>query len=443
MRAASSLQRRLAIGLAIAITGMWLIGTLAAGLIARHELDEVFDSALQETAQRLLPLAVIDIIDRDAEDHTEHRVAAVGPHEEYLTYLVRNRSGAVLLQSHDADPALFPALPARGFRNTATHRLYGEAAVSETIFIEIAEPLAHRRRAALEAVAGLFAPLPLLIPLSLLGVWWFLRRSMQPVLAFRDEIEMRGGGDLSPVATDNLPTEIAPIAEATNHLLERMRRTLEAERAFTANSAHELRTPIAATLAQTQRLIAETPDVPSRERARRIEASLHRLADVSEKLMQLARAEGGSLLNETPQDLGLILTHIVDEFRGNPEWDGRLKFNAPTAGALQSRMDTDAFAILMRNLIENSLRHSPADGDIVITVTGDKAIKVINGGPAIAPETLERFKGRFERGATSAAGSGLGLAIADAVAAGAGGKLELLSPATGRSDGFEAVLRLP
>ncbi len=443
MRRTPSLQRRLGIGLAFAITATWLVGTLAAGLIVRHELDETFDSALQETAQRLLPLAVMEIIDRDAGRPTAQRVAAVGPHEEYLTYLVRDPSGAVLLRSHDADPALFPTKPARGFQDTATHRLYGEAAVSDTIFIEIAEPLEHRRRAALEAAAGLFLPLPLLIPLSLIGVWRFVRRSMKPVLAFRGEIETRGGGNLAPVATGHLPAEVGPIAEAVNRLLERLRRVLEAERAFTANSAHELRTPIAAMLAQTQRLIAETQDGPSRERARQIEASLHRLAAVSEKLMQLARAEGGGLTAETAQDLGAVLVHVVDEFRRAPEADRRLKFTMPASGVLSSHIDADAFAILMRNLIENALRHGPPDEEITIDMTEDKAIRVVNGGATVPSEMMTRLKGRFERGATGATGSGLGLAIADAIAAGAGGRLKLLSPATGRADGFEAVLYLP
>ncbi len=87
-----------------------------------------------------------------------------------------------------------------------------------------------------------------------------------------------GSGDLSPVTVNDLPSEVSPIAQAVNRLMDKLKRALEAERSFTANSAHELRTPIAAALAQTQRLIAETQDKAARDRGEQIEAALHRLS---------------------------------------------------------------------------------------------------------------------------------------------------------------------
>jgi two-component system OmpR family sensor kinase len=436
-----SLQRRLGVGLAIGVTGMWLVAMLAAGFIVRHELDEAFDSALQETSQRLLPLAVLDVMGREGSQQTRH-VAPLKAHREFLTYLVRDLTGRVLIRSHQADLAAFPPVPATGFRSTATHRLYGEAAISGTIVIEIAEALAHRREAALEAVAGLLAPLPILIPLSVAGVWWFVRRSMAPVLVFNAEIEARGDGNLAPVSAEPLPAEIHPVAEAVNRLMERLRRSLDAERSFAANSAHELRTPIAATLAQTQRLIAEAPEGALRERARQIESALRGLAHLSEKLMQLARAEGGSILGETPQDLSPVLAHLVDEFRRRPKNADRLRLEAPACAGLWSHMEPDAFAVLMRNLIENALMHG-GGGDVIVTTDGASRLRVVNGGVTIPGHILTTLKARFARGRTDARGAGLGLAIADAIATGAGARLELISPATGCTNGFEAVLHLP
>jgi two-component system OmpR family sensor kinase len=442
MKGPRSLQHRLGVGLAIGVTGMWLVAMLVAGFIVRHELDEAFDSALQETAQRLLPLAVVDVMGREGTPGARH-IAALREHKEFLTYLVRDREGRLLLRSHEAEPAVFPAKPSAGFRSTGTHRLYGEAAISGTIIIEVAEPLAHRWEAALESLAGLLAPLPVLIPLSLAGVWWFARRSMIPVLAFKAEIEVRGDGNLAPLAAQTLPAEIQPIAAAVNRLIDRLRRSLDAERSFAANSAHELRTPIAATLAQTQRLIAEAPEGPLRERARQIETALRGLARLSEKLMQLARAEGGGLLAETHQDLWPVLVHLLDEFRRDPENVARLRLDARGSMRLMSRVDTDAFAVLMRNLIENALMHGDATEAVVIGVEEPGILSVVNGGPAVPPTTLETLKARFARGRTHARGSGLGLAIAETIASGTGARLDLISPATGRATGFEAVLHLP
>jgi two-component system OmpR family sensor kinase len=227
-----------------------------------------------------------------------------------------------------------------------------------------------------------------------------------------------------------------------NGLIERLHRALEAERSFTANSAHELRTPIAATLAQVQRLVAESPHGPLRERALQVESSLHRLARVSEKLMQLARAEGAALLSPAAQDLATVLTHVVDEFRRSDDNASRLRLTLAPGVAVHSHLDPDAFAILMRNLIENALRHGAADGAVDVLVSDDGAIHVLNAGDVVPPATLRRLTARFERGAVAAAGAGLGLAIAEAIVTGAGGTLELRSPAAGRADGFEAVVRV-
>ncbi|MDA1101609.1 MAG: ATP-binding protein [Proteobacteria bacterium] len=441
MRGSYSLQRQLGVGLAVGIAIMWVFATLGAGLVVRHELDEAFDSALQETAQRILPLAVIYFLERE-DNGTVRTVAALGKHEEFLTYLVRDVSGNILMQSHDADLKAFPDTPSPGFHETATHRLYGEAAISNTIFIEVAEPLAHRREATLESVAALLLPLLIFGPLSLIGVWWFVRRSMRPIVSFKEEIEARGGSDLSAVAATAVPDEIRPVAEAVNTLLDRLRRTLEAERSFTANSAHELRTPIAATLAQTQRLIAELSEAPLLERARQIENSLRALARLAEKLLQLAKAEGGGLLLGQPQNLSNVLFHIVDEFKKRPDGD-RLILDWAENRPLMSHLDPDAFGILVKNLVENAFNHGDAGAPISVSVHGEKRISVVNHCPIVPPDALAKIKGRFERDAAKGSGSGLGLAIADAIATGAGGKLQLLSPATNQSNGFEALVDLP
>lgn len=436
---ARSLQGRLAVGLAIGLTLMWLCATLAAGLIVRHELDEAFDSAIQETAQRVLPLAVMDIVSRDDPLATQ-RIAPVRSHEEYLTYVVRDTEGNVLLRSHDADLPIFPPVSEPGFSDTATHRLYTEAAVRGTIAVTVAEPLAHRRQAAFEVSMALALPLLVLIPVSLAGVWWWVRSSMRPVRLFRGDIEVRGSGDLTPVDATPLPTEIRPIADAVNRLMDRLRRALDAERSFAANSAHELRTPIAAALAQAQRLMLEAPSGPLRDRARQIEGSLHALGSLSEKLMQLAKAEGGGLLSQAPQDLVPVLRLVAEELKRAPE-GGRLRLDLPECAA-QSTMDADAFAILARNLIENALKHGAKDEPVMVSLSESGAMSVRNGGAVVPPDKLRRLTLPFERGTTDAKGTGLGLAIAEAIASGAGARLELHSPVPGTNAGVEARVQL-
>lgn len=441
-----SLQWRLSLSLAVVVSILWLAAVLAAGLIVRSETGKVFDSALQEVAQRVLPLAYIELLNREEDagpDTTSQMVPAVDPHAETITYIVRDASGRVLMQSHDAVPEAFPADLRPGFHDSPGLRLYTESAVQGTVIVTMAEAVAPRNDAALKAIAMLVWPLVVLLPLSILGVWSLVAWSMRPLVDWQSEIEARGRGNLAPVNASDLPSEIAPIAASVDRLISRLRRALEAERSFTGNSAHELRTPIAAALAQTQRLIAEAKDPPTTARAQSIETALRDLSRLSEKLLQLAKAEGGSLLSDTPQDLTEALRLVCNDLAIAQKSAERLVVRYPASGIFMSRMDADAFAILARNLIENALKHGDEDTPVEVTLTDAGVLRVANQSPVVPPDDLNRLARPFERGATHAKGTGLGLAIADAIAKGAGGTLLLSSPISGEPNGFEVVVQVP
>ena len=172
MRAPRSLQARLGLWLGALLTLLWVAAASVTALILRHEMDVVFDSALQETAERLLPLAVVDIVGReeDGEDGGPQRLAAIREHGEFFTYVVRDDEGRILLQSHAANPDTFPAYDGPGFRQTATHRLYSDEALRGTIRITVAEPLAHRAAVAREIQIGLGLPLLVVIPAALVAI---------------------------------------------------------------------------------------------------------------------------------------------------------------------------------------------------------------------------------------------------------------------------------
>ena len=153
-----SLQWRLSLWLGLGVALLWAVAAAVTAHKLRHEMNEVFDSALEETAQRILPLAVLDIVGRDSDD-ADQRVATLRQHDEYFTYVVRDAEGKVLLRSHNADLAVFPPFTGMGFANTPTHRIYFDAALRGTVTIAVAEPLAHRRAVAKELLFGLALPL--------------------------------------------------------------------------------------------------------------------------------------------------------------------------------------------------------------------------------------------------------------------------------------------
>lgn len=434
-----SIARRLMLVVAGAVLVLWLAAVaISAGIIA-DEINEVYDSALQETAQRLLPLAEAGLANGDnGRSIGRHSESA----EEYLLYQVRDASGRVLLHSHDApgDPYDMPL--ATGFFHAGDLYGYSEGNADRSLFIQVVELEGHRPEAIIDSAMGLLFPLILLLPLAGLAIYVIVRRAMLPLHRLRREIGARGGGNLAALAVAGLPAELAPIVTDINRLLQRLDRTLAAERDFAANSAHELRTPVAAAIAQSQRLAAELAGSPHQARVEQVIAALRRLGALAERLLQLARAESGVAASETVADLLPVIDLVCAEFERQPAKAGRIRWRE-VPRRFAAAIDIDAFAILLRNLIENAFYHGAAGTPVELFVDARGALHVVNAGPVVPAAELRRLTERFARGRAGGAGFGLGLAIVAMILEQVGGRLDLQSPAAGRDDGFEAVVVLP
>ncbi len=443
MKRDRSIARRLILTLTSMMVVFWLLAIGLSFRVMQHEFDEIFDSAQQETTERLLALIVDDM---DQEDTIEpHGIAMLetAASREYLTYQVRDVQGKVVLRSNDAPAEPFPAPLSTGFSDSATARIYTETTADGKLFLQVADRFKNRREAVRESAVTLLIPLAILVPASIFVIWLVVARNLRPLDALRQDIGTKDGGNLAEVETLALPKELRPIARSVNLLLARLRSALEAEREFTANSAHELRTPIAGALAQTQRLAEELPPGPTLTRARQVETSLINLGRLAEKLLQLARAEAGIGGSATASNLRHVLDMIVTDFERDSRSNGRLSYSVADDASLTRNADMDAFGIVMRNLIENALVHGDPDLPVRISLEKDGLIRVINGGPVVREMDIATLKKRFRRGQTNASGSGLGLAIADRIISQMSGTLELLSPASGEASGFEARIRLP
>ncbi len=171
-----------------------------------------------------------------------------------------------------------------------------------------------------DSIAALGWPLLALIPLIAGGVWLAMRLALRPLEALRLDIAQRDSRNLEPLRSDGHPVELAPIADAVAALLERLKLDLDAERAFAARSAHELRTPIAGALAQTQQLADELEGTPGVRRVREIEAALKRLSTMSEKLLQMARIEAGFAKLDREIDLLPALNMVIGDINASSIW---------------------------------------------------------------------------------------------------------------------------
>jgi two-component system, OmpR family, sensor kinase len=432
-----SIRFRSALILSLLVTVMWLATALVTARILTDEMDEVFDSALQETGQRVLELAVIDVLGREEAGLAQH-ITALDTHDEYFTYIVRDDLGRILLSSHRADPAQFLTFDKTGFHQNDDFRFYQETAVSGTITLIIAEPIAHRQSVSHELAIGLGLPLLFVIPLSILGIIYSLGFGLRPLGQLRSQLARRGENDLTPLATDTLPSELKPIAGTMNQLFGRLSAAFDAERSFASNAAHELRTPLAGAIAQTQRLAQQTKEPETAKRALEIEVTLKRLTQMSERLMQLARAEGAQLTASDPHDLGIVLRLVVDDL--NQSDRARTALILPDAKVM-TEIDPDAIAIVARNLIENALRYG-SDAQVTVNVSRDGWLTVENDCAAVPAYMLSALSDRFMRGDHDSEGSGLGLAIVQKIAERTASPLQFTSPLPSQTRGFRASIQL-
>ena len=361
------------------------------------------------------------------------------PDDEYFTYYVQDRNGNIIIRAEDAPDTLPPGNVPNGFSEIDGRRAFSTTDRRSGYSIVVIERTDHRQSAIGKSQAALIWPLVGLLPLIGFGIWYAIRQGMRPVNQLSRDIAARGRRNLTPLGAEGQPVELAPIAMAVGSLIDRLRAALDAERAFAASSAHELRTPIAGALAQTQQLAIELAGNPGIERVHEIEAALKHLSQLSERLLQLSRLEAGFARTDADTDLLPALKLVVRDFQAG-QAGSRVQLHVEENVALMAPANLDAFAIALRNLIQNGLIHGAEDGPVDVYVEPMATVRVVNDGPIVDPDVLAHLDEPFIRGATSAQGSGLGLSIVRVIVDQTGGTLSFHSPATGRDDGFEAIM---
>jgi two-component system, OmpR family, sensor kinase len=449
-----SITKRLILQLTLVVALLWTTTAVISRAVFISEIDEIVTSNLTDAAVRLLPLATSVLTQKLPESGENEAHGAPRELDEelgifsvsiggFLAFQATDRDGHVLLRSYDAGEMNFPERLRDGMQSSDDQNTYTLTDPVTGISLSVAEPSTHRQDAIDEATIALFVPLLLLVPLLVLAIWLLTRSVLSPLLNLRREIAQRGGDNLTRIDSVAQPVELRPIVLAIDRLMKRLKSALAAERIFAANAAHELRTPLAGALAQTQRLKDELADAPSRERAAQVEKTLKRLSDYTEKLLEMSRIESGIALQKTRTNMTPVLDLVVKEVRRHDESAPQIVIQNDLNQDLMVAMDADSFAIALRNLLENAILHGDKTSPITLRIAPDWNVHVINRGVVVAEEKMHGLKQRFVRGDTLASGSGLGLAIVERIMKHAGGTLALHSPAIGQPDGFEAVMQLP
>jgi len=231
---------------------------------------------------------------------------------------------------------------------------------------------------------------------------------------------------------------VQPLVSALNDLLARLRAALERERAFMADAAHELRTPLTALHLQMGMLARASGDLERAAAMQTLSAGVQRAIRLVEQMLALARQEPRAEAQRVTVRLDDVAREIVAELV--PLADaGRIDLGVSVAQPASVYADPDALRTLLRNLVDNAVRYTPAGGRVDVSVeelagaTRGARLTVSDDGPGIpAAERVRVFDRFYRRAGTSPPGSGLGLSIVSTIAQGHGASITLADGSSGK-----------
>lgn len=444
-----SIRRRLLLTLLFIV----LAGVVSAGWLiyrqAQTEVNELFDYQLEQTAAALPsePFAELNESQAGVERNGD------------VVIQIWSRTGTQLYYSHPRAP-LAPRAEL-GFSTEHTPqgdwRVYG-AEIGDNV-VQVAQPVSIRNEIAALTAWHTLWPLVLLIPVMGVLVWITVGRGLLPLRRVTLAVDARHPDALDPMPDARLPLEVKPLVHALNRLLARLAHALDTQKAFVADAAHELRTPLAALNLQLQLLERARTDDERSEALADLRRGVSRSTRLVEQLLALARAEpsaiaptdsavpesgntasagqsaGASNPGDEDVDLLAVLTDCVTD-RMTLATHKNLDLGFARTEALQVRGDGLALRVLFNNLLDNAIKYTPAGGRIDVALlhgAGRPTVEICDTGPGIPEAERERVFDRFYRshlnadnpageerdggdGGDIVAGSGLGLAIVQRIA---------------------------
>ena len=407
-----SLRRRLFSLLLGGVSAAWLVTMAFSYVDAHHEVDELFDAQLAQAAQALLALASHED-GEDIEDigDTAHK------YQRRLRFQIWRSDGVLLLHSNNAPRT--PLTTEDGFseaRDDEGHwRHFSQWNSKNTLQVQVSEN--HHIRDDLIGHITWRLIFPALFGLPLIGLWVWLatRRGLASLDDVASQIASRAPQQLQALEPVSAPVEIKPILDALNGLFQRVDATLDAERRFTADAAHELRTPLAALQAQLQ-VARRARDAGEREQSfEQLQVGLSRAVHLIEQMLQLARLDPESGLPDAqPVDLAPLAEDVCAEL-GTQIFDHDLDFELAAPPHCNVTGQPDWLRVLIRNLVDNAIRYTPAGGRIRVSLQRDGGhcrLDVCDSGPGIPAAERDAVLRRFHRlNHGDQPGSGLGLSI--------------------------------
>lgn len=426
-----SLRRTTILTLAALLAVVAVVAGLASYWIAGREANEFLDLQLRQVANFAASAGA-----RLAGDD-------LPPHDGEDDFIVETRFADGSPDQCLPAPCRFPEAPDAGFSDL---RAAGQgwrvfALVLPDRTVQVGQHQEVRREMASSAALAALLPLLLAIPAVWLVVDAVLRRAFRRLAQVTDEIGARDGADTTAIPIDHVPLEVRPLVLAMNGLLGRLRRLMDQQRAFVADAAHQLRTPLAALMLEVGNLRA--PGGAGDDRLAFVEAAVRRASGLVSQLLRLARQDAGPPRPHVPVPLGVVVTETIGAL-APLAIDRGIDLGLVAEVAADAPGDRDDFRAVLEIVLENAVRYTPEGGTVDVemrTVPDGTVILVRDTGPGIPPAALPRVFERFFRvEGQETEGSGLGLAIAELIARRHGVTLSLRNREAG---GLEASLTFP
>lgn len=409
----SSIRRRLLLGLlSLVAAGIALAGWLVYRQ-AQAEANALFDYQLRETAAALPPDTFASILG----DHADT--------DGGMVIQIWSRDGVKLYYSHPRASLAPRAELGYSTEDTPNGAFRVYSAIVGNNVVQLAQPMAVRNSMAARTAWRTIWPLLVLLPLLGVLVWRVVGRELRPLQALAHALDARAPETLAPLSVPTPVAELAPLIGALNGLLGRLAQSHDAQRAFVADAAHELRTPLAALRVQVQWLERAPHDAARQSALADLSQGVSRAVQVVEQLLALARAEPQPGSAEPAAQI-VAMRELVESAVSEcvPLAISRdIDLGVEQAEDVSVRGEPEALRVLMRNLLDNALKYTPPGGRVDVRLHRQDAargvLEIADSGAGIPEAERARVFDRFyrgEQGARRAPGSGLGLSIVRRIA---------------------------
>ncbi len=441
----TSIRRTLLAWLLLGMAAVAALATVATYVETKREIGDLFDLQLKQLAYST---RIEDLL-RGRGPTPSPPDGRPAPGVAQIVTQIWNRDGVLVYWSQPNTGLPVPAT--EGYStvqdNGREWRLYTHVVGNHAL--QVAHALDERREIATQTALRTLLPLLALIPFLGVLIWYAVGRGLRPLDAMSRAVAKRRPDAMAPLAESGLPNELRPLAGSLNALLARLDDALAAQRRFTADAAHELRTPLAAVRLQVE-LAERAPDAPARAAAlTELKSGVDRAVRLVEQMLTMARFE--------PEALGAAatavhLTPIVHDAlvaRAALAEDKGIDMGSARSAPVAVRGDAASLGMLLANLLDNALRYTPAGGRVDVAVDdedGAAVLSVMDNGPGIPVGERESVFERFHRGTsasgdTDGGGSGLGLSIVKRIAIAHGASVTLDYGPGGR--GLTVRVRFP